>query len=156
MDIVNRWMDTRFTALTDPFCAVTDVNLQEVERLTEPGCLLWEEKDVWGLRLPVSEINDFSRKNEELGWLPLPVCNALICLRSSHMLYVINTYTLKKAQCNEQPHAKQINYDIDLAVTSETPLKQSHEMEMFTIKIYQMHVSKRQNRWKGGGIAVCV
>jgi len=53
MDIVNRWVDTGFTALTDPFCTVTDVNLglQGVERLIEPGCHLWDERDVWDLRM---------------------------------------------------------------------------------------------------------
>src|SRR6218665_987615 len=99
--------------------------------------------------MSVLEINDLSRRNEKLGWLP--VCNALIWgLCDQHV------YALKKAQSNEQLGAEQINYDVDLAVTSGTPLKQSHEMEMFTVKRYQMHVSKRQNRWKGGGVAVCV
>jgi len=49
MDIVNRWMDTRFTALADPFCAVTDVNLQGgLERLTEPGCLFFGRRKMYG------------------------------------------------------------------------------------------------------------
>ena len=57
MDTDNRWILDSLYTFPDPFCVVTDAILKEVERLTEPGCLPWEEKDVLSLRLSVSEIN---------------------------------------------------------------------------------------------------
>src|SRR6218665_2735384 len=65
-------------------------------------------------------------------------------------IYALNMCSLAKAHAKDQLHADLLNYNIDIAIISETHLKRHHKDEIFAIDGYHLFRRDRIGRRNGG------
>jgi len=65
-------------------------------------------------------------------------------------IYALNMCSLAKANAKDQLHADLLNYNIDIAIISETHLKRHHKDEIFAIDGYHLFRRDRTGHWNGG------
>src|SRR6218665_2347253 len=68
-------------------------------------------------------------------------------------IYALNMCSLAKSHAKDQLHADLLNYNIDIAIISETHLKRHHKDEIFAIEGYHLFRRDRIGR-RNGGVAI--